>query len=138
MPELPENLIKRFTETPIEVSFPLFGKTVRLATNSSAVRDRFAACGQGSTDLQPEFRCRIVAEDVDDPAVAEGRPVVARVHSNGLSLINIGQKSFLALDADGRSAVSFVSERLITDETLFRSYFLPALTLLLHCPEKIS
>lgn len=135
MPDFPEDLVKRFTGTPLEVRFPLFGTTIRLTTNSSMVRDRFTACAQGNSDLPTEFQCRVVAEDIDDPALADGRPSVTRVRNNGLSLINIGQKSFLALDADGRTAVSFISERLITDEALFRSYFLLALTLLFECSE---
>jgi hypothetical protein len=135
MPDFPEDLVKRFTGTPFEVTFPLLGTTIRLMTNSRVVTDRFAACGQVKSDLPTEFQCRLVAEDIDDPALADGRPSVTRVRNNGLSLINIGQKSFLALDFDGRTAVSFVSERLITNETLFRSYFLPALTLLFQGSE---
>lgn len=135
MPDFPEDLVRRFTGTPFEVSFPLFGTTVRLATNSTMVRDRFAACAHGNSHAPAEFQCRLVAEDIDDPALADGRPSVTRVRNNGLSLINIGQKSFLALDSDGRTAVSFVCERLITDESLFRSYFLPALTLLFQSSE---
>jgi len=136
MPDFPEDLVKRFTGTPFEVCFPLFGTTIRLTTNSSVVRDRFAACAQGNTALPTEVQCRVVAENIDDPALANGRPSVSWIRNIGLSLINIGQKSFLALDAHGRTAVSFVSERLITDEALFRSYFLPALTLLFQCSEK--
>ena len=133
----PVDLVKRFTRTPMETSFPLFRTRVHLSTNSPALQKRFsfavAPCQQ-----QAEFHCKIVVEPVEDEDLARGCPTVSRIHANGLSLISIGQKSFLALDAVNRRAVSFVSELLILDEALFRGYFLPALTLLLQCSSEIT
>jgi hypothetical protein len=49
----------------------------------------------------------------------------------GLAFVRLGRRSFLAYDCRARQGISFLSENLVTDETMFSRYFLPALKSLL-------
>lgn len=135
--QTPADFARRFTWTPIEVSLWLANRSVRLATNSQSLKDRLESyVPVSNVRAQTEFRCRVVTEITPDAELDRENPTVVGIWSPGLSLISIGQKSFLALDAVNRHIVSFVSERLVIDETLFRGYFLPALALLLQGPQE--
>ena len=117
---------RRFTPTPLEQAYQLQGATVAVATNSQALLNRL------SSVLMPSSRChgdtlallwRVVVEEID---VAVDSLSSHRVSQNGLALVNFGQQNFLALDVDARQGASFVSNKFISNESLFRQYFLSA------------
>jgi hypothetical protein len=53
------------------------------------------------------------------------------VSDDGISFVTIGRRSFLAYDDRTRRGISFVSEGLIRDPTLFVETFLPGFLSLL-------
>jgi len=107
------------------------GRTVRLQTNSAAVLERarsilarYGGISSGACD----FLWRLVSE-----ASAGGEapfPEMAALSDGGLSFVNVGQRTFIAVDLEARAAVSFLEERLAIDEWGFERLFLAALVTL--------
>jgi hypothetical protein len=127
------DLIKRFTETPLETMLGLFGTNIRLETNCQAVADQLRRALTSCTTsalVAPDFILRVIAESEDDPEF-ETVPTVHRLSHNGLSFVSLGYKSFLACDRQARQGISFISQNLVTDEKRFSQHFLPALISLL-------
>jgi hypothetical protein len=130
----PEDLISRFTETPLEAMLAFSGIVIRMKTNCQAVADglrrAFTPCTAGSL-LEPDIILKVVAESEDDSEL-EAAATLHRLSHDGLFFISLGRKSFIACDRQTREAISFVSPSLITDEKRFSQHFLPALIAMLE------
>ena len=105
------------------------GRSVRLETNSTAALDLICAA-PGAIERESEsdgFLWRLIVEP-DGSGEAPVPAMVAFSHEN-LSLANIGQFSFIAVDRAAREAVIFAEERLIKDGVQFKPLLDALLTL---------
>ena len=130
---MPIDLVKRFALTHLQCTFNVSGKMISLATNCPDLLNRIASlapeCGEADGG---ELDCswRIVTEpEIDEVLKSALRS--SYVSDDGISFVTIGRRSFLAYDDRTRRGVSFVSEELIRDPTLFVETFLPGFLSLL-------
>ena len=131
---MPIDLVHRFAVTHLHCTFNVFGKVISLATNSQALLNRIAnlapECDEANVP-QPDCCWRIVSEP-DADAVLKSPALSSRcVSDDGISFITIGRRSFLAYDERTQSGISFLSEELVRDPTLFIETFLPCFLSLL-------
>jgi hypothetical protein len=129
----PIDLLKRFTPTPFEVAFELSGTTIRLATNSDVMRDRlrmFQPSAKAESQRNAWSLWRIVVEP--EREANDESPSVYRLSHGELAFVRVGPRSFLAYDRRARQGISFISENLVRNETMFKRYYLPALMSLLN------
>lgn len=128
-----QDLIGRFTPTPLHAEVSALRRTIRLETNSSAIlrlmrcllEDDGASAPRRTTSAPAVFRWRLVS----DPAVAPKSPwtPASIVSDEGLRYASFGQSSFVAVDLASRQAVGFVAEPLTRDEAAFKESVLSAL-----------
>jgi hypothetical protein len=128
----PVDLLRRYTATPLEGIFWISRVKVRLATNSFLLQDRLS---NSMPHARPEDNgsksaWRIVVEPEDPHQAAHF--AVQSLSRGGLALTTIGRKNFLAYDWPTQQGISFISENLVSDEMLFRQYFLSPLMLMLE------
>jgi hypothetical protein len=100
-------------DMPYSTSLQLMGKTVCLETNSSKILDlthQFFASYPRVLSGDPDFTWRIVSEPAG--RTAHGTPTSAFADSD-LSFVNMGQRSFLAVDTDTRMGIAFLDEDFI-------------------------
>jgi len=71
------------------------------------------------------FLWRLV--DDESPALYPPRTRSSSVSADGLQLVNMGQSSFLAADAESRCAVGFLAEEYVKEEGRFTQCVLPHL-----------
>jgi hypothetical protein len=83
------------------------------------------ACYEGTPSGPPEFLWRIVTEPSLDSKTSWPEMTVAC--DAGLYCINLGQRSFLAIDLQAQEAVAFLGEDLVRDEAGFQWPFLATL-----------
>src|SRR5262245_24191128 len=118
--------LRRFRSTSLSFDAVLMGRRVRIETDSVPILNHvtraFNCFGQTSNSLSPHFRWRIVSEPHDE-AIASWPPMTAFGDDN-MRYINIGQRSFIAIDIAAREAVGILSECLTNDEAGFSSVFL--------------
>jgi hypothetical protein len=128
------DLVNRFVPTPIQSTFNLSGMVISLATNcpdlSSRMADLATACEEADV-RQPDCSWRIVTEPETDEALESIALCSRYVGDDGISFVNIGQRSFLAYDDRTRKGISFVSEGLVRDATMFVETFFPCFLSLL-------
>jgi len=124
----PTDLLRRSTPIPLQRDVRVKGRTVRVETNSAAVIERVLAAFEGlkgTPSGQPDFLWRLVVEPDGDSNI--GRPSMAVFSEDGLSLANIGQRNFIAVDMKAREAVAFLEERFARDKRVFERLFLATL-----------
>jgi len=103
--------LRRFVPTPHAITLQLMGKAVRLESNSLEILDlalQFFASYPRIPQSDTEFRWRIVGES-KGPAATEAQ--TSAFSDADLSFVNIGQRSFLAVDAENRIGIAFLDER---------------------------
>jgi stage V sporulation protein SpoVS len=131
---MPIDLVNRFALTHLHGTFNVFGKVISVATNCPDLLGRIAdlarECGQADVG-QPDCSWRIVTEPKTDEASKAVAVSSRRISDDGISFVTIGQYSFLAYDERTRKGVSFLSEALVSDRTLFVEAFLPGFLSLL-------
>lgn len=102
--------LRRFVPTPLGIKLQLMGRTVGFETNSLKILDLvlqfFASCPRMSQG-DPELTWRIVSEP--SSIAGPGGPT-SRFSDADLSFVNMGQRSFLAMDAETRSGIAFLAE----------------------------
>jgi hypothetical protein len=128
------DLVNRFAPTPIHSTFNLSGNVISLATNCADLLNRMANLGTECEEAdvgQPDCSWRIVTEPETDEALESVALCSRHVSDGGISFVTIGQHSFLAYDERTRKGISFVSEGLVRDPTLFVETFLPGFLSLL-------
>ena len=124
---MPIDIVKRFALTHLQRRFKVCGKVISLATNCADLLSRMAnlapECGEADAG-QLDSSWRIVTEpDTDD--VSKFAASRRSVTDDGISFVTLGRCSFLAYDERTRRGISFVSEELVRDPTLFVETFLP-------------
>jgi hypothetical protein len=132
---MPIDLVNRFALTYLQSTFNMFGNVISLATNSPDLLSRMAnlatECEQADIG-QPDRSWRIVIEPETDEVLKPAALNSRYVSDDGISFVTLGQRSFLAYDARTRKGISFVSEGLVRDPTLFFETFLPSFLSLLR------
>lgn len=104
------------------------GRTVRLETNSTIVLNYLVQLFQRyprSRSAQPAFLWRIVSET--QASLKPPWPEMTAFSDHALRYVNLGQRSFFAVDLESREAVAFLPEELAKDELGFSSVFLATL-----------
>jgi hypothetical protein len=128
------DLVSRFALTPLQRTFDVFGKVISLATNCPDLLSRIAnlAPQRRKADVgQPDCSWRIVTEPETEEVLKSVVLSRRNVSDGGISFVTIGQRSFLAYDERTRTGISFLSEGLVLDPTLFVETFLPGFLSLL-------
>jgi hypothetical protein len=122
--------LRRFTATPFAAELRVMGRTVRIETSSATVFRRTVTLFeryQGSphrTGRQPRgrhFLWRIVGEA--NSGLTPPWPEMTAFSDDGLRYVNLGHRSFFAVDLGAREAVAFLSEELASDKLGFASVF---------------
>ena len=130
---MPIDLVKRFALTHLQCTFNVPGKVISLATNCPDLLTRIANLAPECEKVdvgQIDCSWRIVTEpEMDEELKSALRS--RYVSDDGVSFVTIGRHSFLAYDHRTRKGISFVSEGLIRDPTLFVEAFLPGFLSLL-------
>jgi len=106
----------------------LVGKTIRLETNSSTIQQavcRALGCYEGIPSGHPKFLWRIAGEASLDSKMSW--PEMTVTCDTGVYCINLGQRSFLAIDLEAQEVVGFLAEDLVRDEAGFKWPFLATL-----------
>jgi hypothetical protein len=122
------DLTRRLTPTPYVADLCAGGRAIRLETNSPAILRQVGTAlgrsGKMPTSHEP-FLWRLISDD--DGGLRSPWPHFSSIAADGLSLINIGQRSFLAGDREACCAVGFLAEELLKDEKGFEEFFLTKL-----------
>ncbi len=132
---MPIDLVSRFTLTHLQSTFNVSGNVISLATNCPDLLNRIAGlteCGEADA-AQLDCSWRIVTEPETDTDKELKSVALSSRHvcDEGISFVTIGQRSFLAYDERTRTGISFLSEALVRDPTLFVETFLPGFLSLL-------
>lgn len=112
--------LRRSTPTPFAAHVWIMGRAVRLETNRTALLESICDAVErngGRPASSPAFLWRLVIEP--DGKLGSGWPEMAGFSDSRLSLVNFGQRSFIAVDRDGREAVGFLEEGLMREKPGF-------------------
>ena len=122
------DLTRRLTPTPLVADLGVAGCAIRLETNSPAIL-RLAGNGLSRNhETQPSrerFLWRLISDD--DGGVLPAQPGFSSVSADGLQVVNMGQRSFMAVDAEARCAVGFLAEEFLKDGRRFEKLVLARL-----------
>jgi hypothetical protein len=131
---MPIDLVNRFALTHLQHIFNVSGKMISLATNCPDLLIQIAnlapECEEADVD-QLACSWRIVTEPETGEVLKSVALSSRHVSDDGISFVTIGRCSFLAYDERTRRGISFVSEGLVRDPTLFVETFLPGFLSLL-------
>jgi hypothetical protein len=122
------DLTRRLTPTPYVADLCAAGRAIRLETNSPAILRQActALCRDGKVPSSDEpFLWRLISDD--DGELHLPWLHFSSIAADGLSLVNIGQRSFLAGDREARCAIGFLPEELLKDDKGFEEFFLSRL-----------
>jgi hypothetical protein len=120
--------MRRFVPTPYTACLPIMGSTVRLETNNSKLLEHMVelfARYPGAASGHSTFLWRIVVDP--DIQVGQSWPRRSAFSDNGLRFAQFGQRTFLAVDIEGREAIAFVAAGLLEDAPGFTSPFIDTL-----------
>src|SRR5262245_6039959 len=121
--------LRRFRSTSLSFDAVLMGRRLRVETDSVLILNHvtraFTRFEPTSNSLSPHFRWRIVCEPRNE-AISSWPPLRAFGDHN-MRYINVGQRSFIAIDIGAREAVGILSESLANDEAGFSSVFLASM-----------
>lgn len=116
--------LRRLTPTPLVTHLNIMGRRVRLESSSAALFDGIAAlfehCPE-TCNTPPDFLWRLVGET--DAGSNQTWPEMAAFSDEGLRYVNLGQRSFFAIDLDSSQAIAFLSEDLARDPVGLSSVF---------------
>ena len=118
----------RLTPTPLVADLGAAGCAIRLETNSPAILRLVRNSLNRSPRSQPTqqtFLWRLVSDR--DAGWYPPRPGFSSVSSDGIQLVNMGQRSFMAMDAAARCAVGFLAEEFLKEGGLFEKAVLTRL-----------
>ncbi len=120
--------LHRFHATPLSCEASLMERRIRLETNIPVVlkrAEKFLNCSESTNNALSQFLWKIVIEQ-DDKTTAIWPPMTA-FSNRSMRYINLGQRSFIAVDHTTRQAVGVLSEYLADDEAGFSSVFLASM-----------
>lgn len=111
------DVLRRFTPTPRVVNFGLMGHAVHLESNNPAflrMLHTFIERYQPAPRRSPAFHWRIVCSS--EPRMNSTQvPFAAFLHS-GYHYVNIGHRSFLAVDLAKREGIGWLAEHFLDDD----------------------
>lgn len=116
-----QDLLRRFSSTSLREDIQLMGRTVRVESNNPGVLDmalQFFLSHQHRLPSEPEFVWRLIIES-DETANSAAVPLTA-FSDIDLRLLNIGQRSFVAVDLAKREAVGFLCEEFLGARARFQ------------------
>ncbi|HZO98750.1 MAG TPA: hypothetical protein VFD30_00505 [Terriglobia bacterium] len=122
------DILRRFTALPYVATASVFGRAIRLETNSQSIFRLVRSTVEGYRpvhSLHEDFVWRFVSDP--DAKLAPPWPDFSSLSRDGLHCENIGQKSFLAVDAAAHLAVGFLAQELVNDALGFEVFFLSRL-----------
>ena len=117
--------LRRATPLKYTLAFSVMGMSGSLATNSTSVFEsakKLFSQSEEVPDAPPKFFWRIVSEA--DGKTSPPWPSSSAFSSGDLRFVNIGQRSFAAINLESAEAVGFISESLAQDEPAFATIFL--------------
>jgi hypothetical protein len=118
-PKRPD-LLRRFTPTPYFADLRIMARTVRLETNNPRVlqlgEDFFKQYQLGPSG-SPDFAWRIVCEP--HPQLSPSGVQISAFSDRNLRFVNIGQRSFLAVDLDRCEGIAFLGEHFVEGDPRF-------------------
>jgi hypothetical protein len=122
------DLTRRLTPTPLVADFIAAGCNIRLETNNAALV-RMVSKSLRRSERAPSTHERFLWRLIDDESLALYPPHAesSGVSADGLQLVNMGQSSFLAADAESRCGVGFLAEEYVKEEGRFAQFVLPRL-----------
>jgi hypothetical protein len=118
----------RLTRTPLAADLWAAGCSIRLETNSPVIL-RLMGNSLGRKErtglAQERFRWRLVGDEATglQPSCRRSTCTAA----DGLQFVNLGQRSFLAMDEAARCAVGFLAHEFLEDEDRFQKSVLARL-----------
>lgn len=118
------DLIRRFTPTPLSESLWVMGHTLRLETNSLIVLEQarqIFACHKEDPVTHPEFLWRVVVDPTS--GLRPPWPEQLAFSDDGLRYVSLGQRSFVAVDLKARESIGFLSGELAEDSAGIRCPF---------------
>lgn len=104
------------------------GRTLRIETNDPVILNyvnRLFERYRGTRSAKAEFLWRIVSDAPN--TLTPSWPTMTAFSDTGLRYVNLGQRSFFAVDLDSREAVAFLSRGLAHDAVGFPSVFVATL-----------
>jgi hypothetical protein len=110
------DLIRRFTATPLSVTLRVMARTIVLETNSAMVLEQARQTferGWNGQSVPHDFLWRVVVDA--SSGVTPPWPERFAFSDDGFRYINLGQRSFMAVDLGARESVGFLSEELARD-----------------------
>lgn len=122
------DLLRRFTSTPHAADVCLMERAIRMESSNVLILERALRATKiygVPRSRRPEFLWRLVSEA--DSQLKPPWPEMTAFSHQGLSFVNIGQQSFLAVDLESREGVGFLAEELAKDEMGFDRRFLSML-----------
>ncbi len=120
--------LRRFCSTPLHCEASLMGRRIRLESNVPVVLKRaagFLNCNETTSNAPSQFLWKIVVEQGD--RVKAIWPPMTAFSNGGMRYINLGQRSFIAVDHRSRQAVGVIPDYLADDEAGFASVFLASM-----------
>jgi hypothetical protein len=118
VPRTGPDILRRFTPTPFVADYRFAGRSLRLETNSPDLlrRIHLPRAGEAPRDsIENPFSWRLVSDS--EAGLRPPWPSSCGISADHLYFENIGQRSFLAIDAAARTAVGFLSEQLVNDRS---------------------
>jgi len=122
------DMIRRFTPTPVVGDLHAAGQAIRLETNSPTILRRVTeglSHYERTGGSQVPFLWRLISDDDVGHQPPWREPMSLTV--DGLCLLSIGERSFVAVDAEAHCAVGFLAEALVDDSTAFERLVLARL-----------
>ena len=124
----PADPLRRFRATPLHSDLYVMTRTIRLETNSPVVLKQVIECFKRYAPVvsgPAQSTWKIVCESREDSDLSW--PPLTAFGDQTLRYINVGQRSFIAVDLQAREAVGVLPEHLAQDEAGFLSVFLGSL-----------
>ena len=121
--------LRRFRATSLSFDVALMGKSIRIETDSPIILNHaartFSRFEQTRNGPPPQFLWRIVSEPCGEPHVSW--PPLTAFSDHTMRYINIGQRSFVAIDLRASEAVGILPDSFARDEAGFSSVFLASM-----------
>ena len=122
------DILRRFTTLPFVADLLVFGRAIRLETNSPIILQNVHAalegCGPACSSTEG-FVWRLVSDSEAD--LTPPWPDFSAFSTDGLHCENIDQRSFFAVDPATRMAVGFLADDLVNDALGFEEFFISRL-----------
>ena len=123
-----EDPLRRFTPLPHKLGLKVMGRYGELLTNDSRILECARALFPDhaeSDGCATQFRWRIVAEDI--PTQEEPWPAPAAFSADGLRVLHVDRRSFIAVDTENAEGAGIISTARVKDAAGLASIFMAGL-----------